>query len=170
MMMIRRAPLLLAAALLLAACGKDEEPAGVIPRDKFVAANVALRSLPDGATPEQKAAALRKHGVTDKQLKAWVNGHARDPQTVAEAWEQIAFRLDSLSNPTASPTPPPPGKTPGGNVPPARPAAMADSVVTALPPPPPSRIGPPPARTGAPPSAIGEAPGGRPRRPKPRVQ
>lgn len=158
MMMIRRAPLLLAAALVLAACGKDEEPAGVIPREKFVAANVALRSLPDGATPEQKAAALRKHGVTDKQLKAWINGHARDPQAVAEAWEQIAFRLDSLSNPTAHVPLPAPRPVPGSKVPPARPVEMAESVVTALPPPPPQ------------PSKIGARPGGPPRRQRARVQ
>src|SRR5687768_9156241 len=44
MMMIRRTRLLLAATLVLAACGKDEQPAGVIPADKFVAANVAVRS------------------------------------------------------------------------------------------------------------------------------
>ncbi|HEU4882162.1 MAG TPA: hypothetical protein VFT45_07955 [Longimicrobium sp.] len=158
MMMIRRVPLLLAATLVLTACGKEEEPAGVIPRDKFVAANVALRSLPDGATPAEKTAALRKHGVTDRQLRAWVNGHARDPQTVAEAWEQIAFRLDSLSNPATHVPPAPPRPAPGSKVPPARPSAMADSVVTALPPPPPQ------------PSKIGEPPPTRPRRQRARVQ
>jgi hypothetical protein len=158
MTMIRRAPLLLAAALFLAACGKDKEPAGVIPRDKFVAANVALRSLPDGATPAQKAAALRKHGVTDRQLRAWVNGHASDPEGLAEAWEQIAVRLDSLSNPTSHVPPAPARPAPGSKVPPARPGKMADSVVTALPPPPP------------PPSRIGEPPATRPRRQRARVQ
>lgn len=158
MTMIRRAPLLLAATLVLAACGKDKEPAGVIPRDKFVAANVALRSLPDGATAAQKAAALKKHGVTERQLRAWVNGHASDPETLAEAWEQIAFRLDSLSNPTV-PVPPAPARpAPGTKVPPARPAEMADSVVTALPPPPPQ------------PSKIGAPPPTRPRRQRARVQ
>ncbi|WP_420128783.1 hypothetical protein [Longimicrobium sp.] len=138
---IRRPRLILATALLLAACGNDEQPAGVIPPEKFVAANVAVRSLPDDASARERAAVLRKHGVTEVQLKAWVNGHARDPETLAKAWEQIAFRLDSLSNPTVPPPPAP--TTPDGQVPPPRPAEMADSVITRLPPPPPDRVGDP---------------------------
>jgi hypothetical protein len=162
MMMIRRARLLLAATLILAACGRDEQPAGVIPEAKFVAANVAVRSLPDGATPEERTAVLRKHGVTDRQLKGWVNGHARDPETLARAWEQIAFRLDSLSNPTVPPQPHPMPTPPGSKVPPPRPRQMADSVVvTALPPPPP----PPTTAVSAPPPG-----GARPRRQRARVQ
>jgi hypothetical protein len=118
--MIRRALLVPAAALALAACGGDDAPAGQIPREKFVAANIAVRSLPDGATPEQRAAALRKHGVTEKQLKAWINAQAREPEVLAKAWEEIAFKLDSLGGAvlptpvtpvpggTAAPVPPPP--------------------------------------------------------------
>ncbi|HEX5871812.1 MAG TPA: hypothetical protein VFY65_15395 [Longimicrobium sp.] len=141
MMMIRRVPLVLAATFALAACGGDEQPAGVIPREKFVAANVAVRSLPDGATPEERAAVLRKHGVTDKQLRAWVTGHAGDPETLAKAWEQIAFRLDSLSNPAMPPVPQPSPTGPGSRVPPPRPQGMGDSAVIAPPPPPPAAVG-----------------------------
>jgi hypothetical protein len=140
-MMIRRASLVLAAALSLAACGKDEPPAGVIPREKFVAANVALRSMPDGATPAERAAALRKHGVTDRQLKAWVAGHTRDPETLAKAWEEIAFKLDSAANPSVGPVPQPSAPPPGSQVPPTRPPGMADSVRMAPPPPPPAAVG-----------------------------
>jgi hypothetical protein len=159
-MMIRRAPLLLAATLALAACGGDETPAGVIPQEKFVAANVAVRSLPEGATPQERAAALRKHGVTEVQLKAWVHGHVREPETLAKAWEQIAFKLDSLSNPTPIPTPHP-STTPAGSgqVLPPNPAQMSDSVAVAGPPPP-----PPPA------TAIGAPTGRRPPPRRPRVQ
>lgn len=157
-MTIRRPRLILAAALLLAACGKEEKPGGVIPPEKFVAANVAVRSLPDGATAAERAAVLRKHGVTEVQLKAWVNGHARDPETLAKAWEQIAFRLDSLSHPTVYVPPQPSPTAPGAQVPPPRPAEMADSVITRRPPP------PPPDWMGDPRA------GGTPAARKPRVQ
>jgi hypothetical protein len=157
MMMIRRLPLFLAATLALAACGGDEQPAGVIPQEKFVAANVAVRSLPDGATAQERAAALRKQGVTERQLKAWVVGHARNPETLAKAWERIAFQLDSLSNPTPVPQPHP-STTPGTtHVPPSRPAGMADSVGLAPPPPPPTAVNRPrpvPTRRGQAPPRV----------------
>lgn len=113
---IHRLFLVLPAALLLSACGGGKQPAGVISRDKFVAANVAVRTLPDDATPERRAEALRKHGVTDRQLKAWVTVNARDPEVLAKAWEQIAFKLDSLGGVQSTPIPPPPA--PGAAVPP----------------------------------------------------
>lgn len=151
MMMIRRAAFILPLVLALAACGGKEQPAGVIAREKFVAANVAVRSLPDGATKEERAAVLRKHGVTDKQLQAWVAGHARQPETLAKAWEEIAFKLDSAgpAGIVASPRPSPP--PPGARIPPPRPAGMADSVIIAPPPPPP-------------PAAVGEERARAPRR------
>lgn len=152
MMIIRRAAFILPLALALAACGGDAQPAGVIAREKFVAANVAVRSLPDGATKEERAAVLRKHGVTEKQLQAWVTGHARQPETLAKAWEEIAFKLDSAGPGGLVATPRPSPTSPGGVVPPPRPAGMADSVIIAPPPPPP------------PPAAVGEERGQAPRR------
>lgn len=146
-MSIRCAALVLPAALALAACGGDGSPAGVIPREKFVAANVAVRSLPDSATPQARAAVLRKQGVTEAQLKAWVNGHAREPEVLAKAWEEIAFKLDSAANPGSGPPPTPTPPPPGGRVPPPRPVGMGDSVQIAVPPPPPpAAVGEPPAR------------------------
>jgi hypothetical protein len=118
----------------------------VIPREKFVAANVALRSLPDSATPELRAATLRKHGVTEQQLKAWVNGHARQPQEMAKAWEEIAFKLDSVGG--ATPLPPAGGPTPGRpapGVPPTRPKPVAR---------PGGRVAPPPPSTDARPAIV----------------
>lgn len=144
-MPIRRASLVLAATLALAACGGDDQPAGVIPREKFVAANVALRSMPDGATPAERAAVLRKHGVTERQLKAWVAGNTRDPAILAKAWEEIAFKLDSSASPPVGPTSPPPA-TPGAQVPPTRPPGMADSLRVVPPPPPPAAVGEPRGR------------------------
>lgn len=145
MMTIRRAPLLLAATLVLAACGREETPAGVIPREKFIAANVEVRSLPDGATPEQRAAVLRKHGVTEKQMKAWVTGHSRDPEVLAKAWEEIAFKLDSAGNPPVGGPPAPSSRPPSGRVPPPRPVGM-QGPPGIVPPPPPAAVGEPPAR------------------------
>lgn len=138
---------LLLSALALAACGKDEAPSGVIPREKFVAANVAVRSLPSDATVEQRTAALRKHGVTDRQLKAWVTVQARQPEVLAKAWEEIAFKLDSMGGavPPTPVTPVPDAAVPAP--PPARPAPLQgrpDSVRTT----PPSRR--PPGRAPKP--------------------
>lgn len=153
---VRRALLIAVLALTAAACGRDETPAGVIPRERFIAANVALRSLPDSATPEQRTAALRKHGVTERQLKAWINGHVRQPETLAKAYEEIAFKLDSLGG---SPPSVPSIGGPAPQVPPARPRPAAvnlDTTGVRLPPPPPPS---------------GPAPAGRPsRRPTARIQ
>ena len=106
-----------------------------------MAANVALRSLPDSATPELRAATLRKHGVTEQQLKAWVNGHTREPQEMAKAWEEIAFKLDSIGS---APPPPPPG-SPAPGVPPTRTKPVGR---------PGARVAPPPPSTDARPAIV----------------
>lgn len=134
----------LCAALALAACGGDAPAAGVIPREKFVAANVAVRSLPDSTTPAAKAAVLRRHGVTEAQLKAYINVHARQPEELAKAWEQIAFKLDSLGG---TPLPTQVVPTPAG-VPPVRPQPdppRAETARAAPPPPPPVAAEPRPS-------------------------
>jgi hypothetical protein len=97
---------LLAAALALAACKPDkpQAPAGVISRDKFVAANVAVRLVSDTAPQALRDSALKKAGVTDRQLRAWVTAHSRDPEFLAKTWEQIAFKVDSMGG--AQPVPP----------------------------------------------------------------
>jgi hypothetical protein len=134
--LVFRALLLPLLALAAAACGGDKGPAGVIPREKFVAANVALRSLPDSATPQQRTATLRKHGVTERQLKAWVNGHTGEPQEMAKVWEEIAFKLDSIGG-----APVPAIGRPDPRVPPSRlphelrPVGTPDGRVAAPPPP-----------------------------------
>jgi hypothetical protein len=103
--------------LSLAACGGDEKPSGVMAREKFVAANVAVRTLPANATDADRAAALKKQRVTEKQMKAWVNAHARDAEMLSLTWEEIAKKVDSLTHqpvtPPASPGDGPP-PSPGG--------------------------------------------------------
>lgn len=137
--------LVLPALLAAAACTPEPEvPAGVISRDKFVAANVAVRSLPDTVSQARRDAALKKVGVTDRQLRTWVTVHARQPETLSKAWEDIAYKVDSVSGTQpmigggAHPVPP------GGPVPPP--------AVVGSPPPPRPRPG---FRTGVP----GERPG-----------
>lgn len=124
----------LLAVLALAACKREPQtPAGVISREKFIAANVAVRTLPDSAPQTRRDAALRKVRVTDKQLRAWVTVHSRDPEMLAKAWEEIAFKVDSIGG--ASPV----AQTPGGiTAPPVAagtpfPPPRGDSVVRDLP-------------------------------------
>lgn len=108
------------AALSLAACKPSAKaPAGVISPDRFVEANVAVRLLPDSATQAERDAALRKAGVTDLQLRAWVTAYARRPETLAQTWERIAFRVDSVAGarPTPGGSPPPGAGVPEGAVP-----------------------------------------------------
>jgi hypothetical protein len=131
----RRLLIALIAVLGLAACRREPaQPAGVIPRDKFIAANVAVRSVPDTAPQTRRDAALRRTGVTDKQLRAWVTAYSRQPEVLSKAWEEIAFKVDSIGGSRPMPV------TPAGGPPPP-PAAMGapfptprgDSVVTTLP-------------------------------------
>ncbi|HEY7771513.1 hypothetical protein [Longimicrobium sp.] len=101
--------------LSLAACRGDTKPSDVMAREKFVAANVAVRTLPANATDADRAAALKKQRVTEKQMQAWVNAHARDAETLSITWEEIAKKVDSLTTHR-------PGSTPdsaGGGPPPS---------------------------------------------------
>jgi len=114
-----RTLLLLLAALIPAACTPEPKtPADVISRERFVMANVAVRTLPDSASKAQREAALRKARVTEPQMRAWVTANGRHPETLAAAWEEIAFKVDSI----------------GGAKPAPDAAAQTDSGVPAPPP------------------------------------
>lgn len=115
-----RAALLL--LLLLAGTGcRGGEPGDRISRERFVAANVALRTLPEDAGEEQRAAVLERYRVSSEDLHRWVEDHADEPGVLAAAWQEVAARLDSLADsrpePFADspdtlaigPPPPPPG-------------------------------------------------------------
>ena len=108
--------------LLLAATGcRGTEPGDRISRERFVAANVALRTLPEDAAEEQRAAVLERYRVSSEDLHRWVEHHADEPAVLAAAWQEVAARLDSLADPrpepfadspdslAIGPPPPPPG-------------------------------------------------------------
>jgi hypothetical protein len=108
-------PLLLLCLLLAAAGCRGTPGADGISRERFVAANVALRTLPGDATDEQRAAVLARYRVTPDDLRAWVHANGDRPEALAAAWQQVAGRLDSLAEVgarTGEPgeRPPPPGE------------------------------------------------------------
>ncbi|HKP74784.1 MAG TPA: hypothetical protein VJT67_04540 [Longimicrobiaceae bacterium] len=87
---------LLAAALVAAASGcRPKQAAGAIPRDRFVQANVDMRAVPDtvaGADSLRKAA-LRKHHVTEADLRRFVDAHARNPEYLSGVWREVSDSL-----------------------------------------------------------------------------
>jgi hypothetical protein len=93
--------LVLVAGLLAAyGCGR-ESAATTIPRDTFVAVNVALRMIPDTVADPDSArrAVLEDHGVDGDDLHAYVAAHRGDVEALALAWRAVATRLDSLQRP-----------------------------------------------------------------------
>lgn len=154
-------PLLAALALPAALGGCRDEYAGTLSRERFVAVNVALRRL-DAAggdslrtaadSARARAAVLKKQGVTEKELRAFVDARRDDTEELSETWREIANRLaradsvradsvrrDSLSRAqkdTAAARRDTARTTPGG-APPARPPAKpADRRPRPTPPPP----------------------------------
>lgn len=93
MIHLRTAPLV--ALLALAACGGRDAAPGVMPRERFIAANVALRSIPDTAADADslRARALRRHRVTERDLLAFVRAQ-RDDEALSEIWGEIAMQVE----------------------------------------------------------------------------
>jgi hypothetical protein len=87
---------MMAVLLLASAAGACEErgtrTAATIPREKFVAANVALRI--GDTTQAARTEALRKHRVTEAQLRAFVAAHVGDT-LLAGAWDEIARGVEA---------------------------------------------------------------------------
>lgn len=79
------------AAAGMAAC-EGNSAQGAIPRDRFVKANVALRSVDDTAAKGDslRAAALKRHRVTERDLQRFVRVHANDPEYLATVWREVA--------------------------------------------------------------------------------
>ncbi|HLL48851.1 MAG TPA: hypothetical protein VK399_19275 [Longimicrobiaceae bacterium] len=102
-------PLLLALALPAALGGCRDEYAGTLSRERFVAVNVALRrldapgrdSLRTAAdSARARAAVLKRLGVTEKELQAFVDSRRNDTEELSEAWREIAVllaRADSVT-------------------------------------------------------------------------
>ena len=134
---MKRCSVLLAFALLaLPACGRGGPEGGTIPRERFVAASVALRTakFPQPASAATRAdsakaradsariraAVLKKEGVTVKELQAFVEARRDETEELAEVWEEIAARVaradsiakakspkrDSAAAPGTAPSPP----------------------------------------------------------------
>ncbi len=137
---------LAAASIALAACSGDAA-SGVITREQFVRANVALRAVSDTVANADslRTRALRTEKVTAAQLRAWLQAHIHDPVLLAETWSEISRRSDA-SDPSRH-TPPPPGPTLTHGPPPEIPPAPVPSPTPPAPPPTPP---PPPPLTGAP--------------------
>jgi hypothetical protein len=140
---------LAAASIALAACSGGEE-SGVITREQFVRANVALRAVNDTARDADslRTRALRAEKVTPAQLRAWLQAHLNDPVLLAETWTEISRRADASD--------------------PSRHAAKPDSVGPTLthgPPPPEIQPAPTPAPVAPPPP-----PANAPQEVRPRVE
>ena len=130
-----------ALALFLAGCGGGErEAAAAIPRARFVAANVALRTVPDTAAnaAAMRLDSLKKYRVSEKELKAFVAAHARDAEYMAEVWREISEKVEKAHERTfasqqpvegAEPGPPPPNGEPVQIVPPDGPPPPPVSVM-----------------------------------------
>lgn len=95
-------PLLAALALPAALGGCRGEYPDTLSRERFVAVNVALRRLdPAGGdslrtaadSVRARAAVLRKQGVTEKELRAFVDARRDDTEELSETWREIASRL-----------------------------------------------------------------------------
>jgi hypothetical protein len=123
-----RPTLLTLAALAAATAGcKQPEVAASIPRQRFVRANVEVRSIPDTVAPGDsvRGAALRKHRVTEAELRRFVDVHARDPEYMAGVWREIADSVQKRwerTFPAGQGGPPPgegvPGRPPVATMPP----------------------------------------------------
>jgi hypothetical protein len=110
-------------AAVVAACGKKQAP-GVISRERFVAANLAFRSVPDTVdnADSLRAAALRRHRVTAKDLQRFVQAHARNIEYMSLIWREVGDSLQFRYERSMKLTPP------GGTRPPV---LMSDSELDA---------------------------------------
>lgn len=110
-----------------AACGGDRG-APTIPREKFVAANLALRAIPDTAHNRDslRTAALRRLRVSEKDLRGYLQRHERNTALVASLWAEIAdslHRRDSIAAARAAKPPAPDSATAPGTPGQPQPAA-----------------------------------------------
>jgi len=173
----------LALAVAVTAGCERKAAAGTIPRERFVLANAALRAVPDTAAAGDslRAAALKRHRVTDRDLLRFVQVHGTRVEYMSTVWREIADsvqrryershragrseglppgmnrpdmnqRVDSIVRPSGEPTVIPPPPPPGA--PPALPVRRPR-------PPPAGTVPPvmprrePPVRTPSPPTDRG---------------
>lgn len=132
-----------ATLLALAACDAGGGGEEGISRRKFLAANVALRSVPDTVAGAERfrADSLKRHRVTEKELETFVSAHLDDPEYMAVLWKEIADSLDRRWDAEMAKRPPPP---PPPNEPPPPPPGQE-----LVPVPRPGAVAPPPSGPGA---------------------
>jgi hypothetical protein len=170
-----RAMIVAGAALCVAftACTGKKQGPPVISRTRFVQANADLRSVPDTAAngDSLREAALKKHRVSEAELRRFVVAHQRDAEYMATVWREIADSVQKrydrsfpLSHPTTEhpmvPNQPPGGQPPAVNTPAGQPRppvvkAPGEPRQPQRPHPPrlpvnPPRLAPPPAPPAAP--------------------
>ncbi len=73
-------------------------PGEAIPRELFIDSYVDLRvealQRPSGVlTAEESEPVLRRHGVTDQDLRTFIEVHARDMPYMSELWFEIERRI-----------------------------------------------------------------------------
>ena len=86
---------------LMGACGPNEPPPpATIPSETFVEVYVALRASvllgeSDEVDPEERDAILEYHGVTQEELRFFVEVHGEDVSFMRDVWDQIEERLSA---------------------------------------------------------------------------
>lgn len=89
---------ILGIGLLLGACAADETAFGVSD-ERFIATMVDLRQAamtagPDTAQFEQlREGVLARHGVTEDELRAYMDMNSGDLSHMAAIWDSVAVRL-----------------------------------------------------------------------------
>jgi hypothetical protein len=134
------------AAAGLAGCGRKTAQ-GAIPRERFVLANAALRTVPDTAAAGDslRRAALKRYHVTGADLQRFVRVHGTHADYMATVWREVADSVQKRYERiylASRGGPRPPGMAPNvdgrlDSAPPARPAIVRPSgepVVVPLPP------------------------------------
>jgi len=90
----------LALLLVIAACARDAAtPSDGISRNTFVAVYVDLSRAQARSTPEQfqelRHEILRRHGVTEADLKAFIHSHGHRLDYMSEIWDSVRQQLAS---------------------------------------------------------------------------
>ena len=150
---------LLSLAVLAAVLGgcRQNQASGAIPRQRFVLANAELRSIPDTAPKADslRKAVLKKHHVSEADLRRFVEVHDRDLEYLATVWREVADSVQKRyerSFPARADGPPPGVGIPGTSMPPTGipggpPGSVQPQVVRGgevrKPPPPPDQPPPP---------------------------
>lgn len=99
--MLRPLTVLLTAASL-AGCSDDPEPQH-IDRATFVAAYTDLRlaARDDRFDDGVRDSILDAHGISEEELRTFVDAHAADPTVLSEAWKAVTERMAAIDSAAA---------------------------------------------------------------------